>query len=299
MSDAGIATWNVKYFYNSVRPVTAIGQYKPNEVLSDGSLAKDWRPYLPTPPFPDIPSGHSAFSSSANYIFNQSFDSNYFDFSVTLADDDSVYSVDGFDGIPGIGDEVTISAVYFTGAAAQAGDSRIYGGIHLKDGDLQGQIIGYITGSQVLQKIDSLEQGLSLEEVSSLPIQLFGTMKNDTLTGLSLEDFDEIPVQQLYAFDGEDVIVVKGDSLWEVYGGSGMDTFQFYETGFVSLRDYESMEEIELAPTIFQQGESLEDIQFSISANQDPFTDVFLNDRLLFTMDGYWDPENVNLSILA
>ena len=109
------------------------------------------------------------------------FESNYFDFSVTLADDDSVYSVDGFDGIPGIGDEVTISAVYFTGAAAQAGDSRIYGGIHLKDGDLQGQIIGYITGSQVLQKIDSLEQGLSLEEVSSLPIQSFGTMKNDTL----------------------------------------------------------------------------------------------------------------------
>ena len=119
-----------------------------------------------------------------------------------------------------------------------------------------------------------------------------------------MEDFDEIPVQQLYAFDGEDVIVVKGDSLWEVYGGSGMDTFQFYETGSVSLRDYESMEEIELAPTIFQKGESLADIQFTISANtisanNKLFTDVSLNDRLLFTMDGDWDPKNVSLSILA
>ncbi|ABI45999.1 vanadium-dependent haloperoxidase [Synechococcus sp. CC9311] len=298
LSDAGIATWNLKYSANTVRPITAIRQYKPDTVLSDGSLAGDWEPYLDTPPFPDIASGHSAFSSSANYIFNQSFESNYFDFSVTLADDDSVYSVDGFDGIPGVGDDVTIQAVYFTGAAAQAGDSRIYGGIHLKDGDLKGQIIGYITGLKVSRKIDSLEQGISLEELSSLPVQSFGTMKSDILTGLSMEDFDEISVHQLYAFDGDDTLIAKGESLWQLYGGSGMDTFQLFETGSVSLRDYERMEEIELASTIFQQGESIDDIQFTISATG-PFTDVSINDRLLFVMDGYWISDDVSVSILA
>ena len=309
MFDAGIATWKLKYQADSVRPTTAIQQYMPEKVLSDGSLAKDWEAFLPIPAFPDIASGHSSFSSAANFIFIESFNSNVFDFSVTLEDDDSQYSENGFDGMPGPGPDIVIRATYFTEAAAQAGESRLLGGIHLPEGDLQGRMIGIKSAAFVNQKINSLEQGISLEEVSSLPIQSFGTMKNDTLTGISLEDFDEIPVQQLYAFDGEDVIVVKGDSLWEVYGGSGMDTFQFYETGSVSLRDYESMEEIELAPTIFQKGESLADIQFTISANtisantisanNKLFTDVSLNDRLLFTMDGDWDPKNVSLSILA
>ena len=200
--------------------------------------------------------------------------------------------------MPGSGEDIVISAVFFSEASAQAGISRLYGGIHAADGDLQGQIIGNRAGPKVSQKIDSLEQGLSLEEVSSLPFQSFGTMVDDILTGLPSEDFDANSVQQVYAFGGDDTLMAKGESLWELYGGFGTDTFQIYETGLVSVRDYESMEKIELVETIFQPGESIDDIQFIISATE-PFTDVSLNDRLLFKLDGYWNSENVNLSMLV
>ena len=123
-------------------------------------------------------------------------------------------------------------------------------------------------------------------------------MVDDILTGLPTEDFDANSVQQLYAFGGDDTLMAKGESLWELYGGFGTDTFQIYETGLVSVRDYESMEKIELVETIFQPGESIDDIQFIISATE-PFTDVSLNDRLLFKLDGYWNSENVNLSMLV
>lgn len=298
MFDAGIATWATKYQYQSVRPGTYVPQYEPDTVLSDGTLASEWKPYLETPSFPDTPSGHSAFSSAANYFLIDYFGSNYFDFTVILKDDDSIYSVNGFDGMPGSGDDIVISATFFSEASAQAGISRLYGGIHAADGDLRGQLIGNKTGLKVSQKIDSLEQGLSLEEVSSLQSQSFGTMGDNILTGLSSEAFDANSVQQVYGFSGDDTLMAKGESLWELYGGFGMDTFQIYETGLVSVRDYESMEKIELAETILQPGESIDDIQFLISATE-PFTDVSLNDRLLLTLDGYWNSENVNLLMLA
>ena len=64
------------------------------------------------------------------------------------------------------------------------------------------------------------------------------------------------------------------------------------------MRDYESMEEIELAPAFFEAGETIGDIQFNISATE-PFTEVSINDRSLFKMDGYWISDDVSLSILA
>jgi hypothetical protein len=298
MFDSGIVVWETKYVYQSVRPGTSIPQYKPNTVLSDGTLASEWNPYLSTPPFPDIASGHSAFSSAANYFLIDHFGSNYYDFTVTLKDDDSIYSVNGFDGMPGSGDDIVISATYFSEASAQAGISRIYGGIHAADGDLQGQLIGNRSGSKVSQKIDSLLKGLPLEEVSALPIQSFGTMVDDILTGLPSESFDANSVQQLYAFGGDDTLIAKGESLWQLYGGFGKDTFQIYETGSVSLRDYESMEKIELDAAIFESSETIGDIQFNISATE-PFTEVSINDRSLFKMDGYWISDDVSLSILA
>ena len=298
MFDAGIATWKLKYLADSVRPTTVIQQYMPEQVLSDGSLAKDWESYLPVPAFQDIASGHSSFSASANFIFIESFNSNVFDFSVTLEDDDSQYSENGFDGMPGIGSDIIIEATYFTEAADQGGESRIFGGIHMPEGDLKGRIIGTQSASLVLQKINSLEQGISVEEVGPLPSLEFGTMGNDILTGLTSEAFDEKSVQQLYAFNGDDTLIAEGNSLWHLYGGSGQDTFKIYETGSVIVRDYESMEEIELAPALFEAGGTIGDIQFNISATE-PFTYVSLDERLLFTMDGSWGLDDVNISILV
>ena len=298
MYDAGIATWATKYKYDSVRPVTAIRQYEPDTVLTDGTLASAWNSYLPTPRFPDVPSGHSSFGSSANYFLIDFFGSNYFDFTATLKDDDSQYSVNGFDGMPGSGEDIVISSTYFSEAAAQGGMSRLYGGIHLKDGDLKGQVIGNKVGSVISQKINSLEHGLLPEEVDPRPNQMFGTMDSDILTGLPSDDVSLSQIQQLYAFGGEDTITVRGGSQWQVYGGSGIDTFRFYETESLMLRDYQAMEMIELSQGIFQPGETIDDIQFIISSIE-PFTDVSLNGRLLFTMDGSWGLDDVNLSTFA
>jgi vanadium-dependent haloperoxidase-like protein len=76
--DAGIAAWDAKRTYDSVRPVTAIpllfrgttirtwGGPGKGTVEMDGS---QWIPYqavtFPTPPFPDYVSGHSTYSAAA------------------------------------------------------------------------------------------------------------------------------------------------------------------------------------------------------------------------------------------
>jgi len=53
--DAGIAAWDAKYAYRTVRPVTVIRK----------GAAPQWLPSLVTPPFPSYVSGHSVFSSAA------------------------------------------------------------------------------------------------------------------------------------------------------------------------------------------------------------------------------------------
>ena len=74
MFDAGIAAWDAKRAYDSVRPVTAIpllfrgkkirawGAPGRGTVEMDGS---QWIPYhpttFPTPPFPEFVSGHSTY----------------------------------------------------------------------------------------------------------------------------------------------------------------------------------------------------------------------------------------------
>ena len=56
-ADAFIAVWDDKAFWGFWRPITAI-----REALSDGNPDTaprgDWLPLLPTPPYPDHPSGH-------------------------------------------------------------------------------------------------------------------------------------------------------------------------------------------------------------------------------------------------
>jgi PAP2 superfamily len=63
--DAFIATWDAKYTYWSMRPVTAIRERPtilgtPNPLYDPG-----WLPNLVTPPFPAYTSGHSAESAAA------------------------------------------------------------------------------------------------------------------------------------------------------------------------------------------------------------------------------------------
>lgn len=130
LADAGITSWDAKYHYNYWRPIDAIRALP--QAARDNTV--EWVPLLTTPPFPSYTSGHSTFSGAAAQLLTQVFGEN-FAFTSTM---DSSHPVD----LP-----VKRSFTSFHQAAAEAGMSRIYGGIHF-DFD---NTTGLLSGSQVAQ----------------------------------------------------------------------------------------------------------------------------------------------------
>jgi len=150
MLDAGIAAWDAKRTYDSVRPVTAIELlFKGKKIRAWGGPGKgtvemdgaQWVPYepttFPTPPFPDYVSGHSTYSAAAARILALWTRSDRFADSVTLSKGSSKIE-------PGLTphESVTLQWETFTEAADEAGTSRRYGGIHFKRSDLAGRALG-------------------------------------------------------------------------------------------------------------------------------------------------------------
>ncbi len=164
--DAGIATWEAKYAYDYIRPQSAIRDLYFDETVSawggvnQGTqqiLGQEWQPYqnvtFVTPPFPEYVSGHSTFSmAAANTIASFVGSNQYYD-GTSLSN----YDLDGVDGIDLLGQFVTSELSFedfgagppvvlqwdtLTDAALEAGASRIYGGIHIQDGNLNGLEVG-------------------------------------------------------------------------------------------------------------------------------------------------------------
>ncbi|PSB30088.1 DUF6851 domain-containing protein [Chlorogloea sp. CCALA 695] len=130
--DTSIAVWDTKRVYDSERPVTAI------RYLID----EDWQSYIPTPPFPEYVSGHSAFSATGAEILKLFTGSDAFSASYTQLAGSSL--------IPnrlGPATDITLSWDTFSAAAEEAGISRRYGGIHFEDGDLAGRAMGRQVGT--------------------------------------------------------------------------------------------------------------------------------------------------------
>ena len=165
--DAGIAAWDGKRAFDSVRPVTAVsyqfqgqtirswgGPYK-GTVMMDGS---QWIPYqpstFPTPPFPEYISGHSTFSAAAATVLRLWTGSDTFGDSVTFALGSSTIEPGATPSAP-----VTLQWDTFTEAANEAGISRRYGGIHFLGGDLVGRFIGSLVGRQVFAKAQTYFDG--------------------------------------------------------------------------------------------------------------------------------------------
>jgi hypothetical protein len=141
--DAGIACWDCKRAYDSVRPITAVhylysgqqitawGGYNQGTQSIDGS---QWLPYqetnVVTPNFPEYVSGHSTFSATGAYILQQFTGSDTFGSSYTATPGSSLIE-------PGFAPStsVTLSWPTYSSAAAEAGISRQYGGIHFNQGD--------------------------------------------------------------------------------------------------------------------------------------------------------------------
>ena len=125
LADAAIAAWNMKFEYYLWRPVTAIREA---DLDGNAKTQKDvsWEPLINTPPFPGYVSGHSTFSSSAATLLKLFFGT------------DKVAFTTSSDGLPG----VSRPFHSFSDAAAEAGQSRIYGGIHFDFDDKDGQKAG-------------------------------------------------------------------------------------------------------------------------------------------------------------
>ena len=133
-ADAAIAAWDAKYAYAAWRPITAIGEAAASgntEVTPD----REWKPLLPTPPFPEYISGHSAFSAAAAAVLARFFGGDRMAFSARSDTPELRAVVRRFTS--------------FSAAAEEAGMSRIYGGIHFHFSHLDGLAVGDAVGRYV------------------------------------------------------------------------------------------------------------------------------------------------------
>ncbi|MAR05478.1 MAG: hypothetical protein CL862_00005, partial [Cyanobium sp. NAT70] len=177
--DTGIAVWDAKYAHDFVRPQTAIRYlYQDQEIPSWGGpnqgtqlISGDrWQPYqdvtFVTPAFPEYTSGHSGFSFAAATVLEKFTGSDVLFDGVSRGAQD----FDG-DGEPDLigswstdeltfenydGDPITLQWNSVWDAAAEAGRSRLYGGIHIQDGDLRGREMGQQVAEHVWEKTESL-----------------------------------------------------------------------------------------------------------------------------------------------
>lgn len=163
MFDAGICCWENKYFYDYVRPVTAIRNLGNIEITAWGGpgkgtqpmLASQWHPYQkisePTPPFPEYGSGHSTFGSAWAESMRRFTGSDEFGGEVTI------HQL-AFEGIT-LDPPIVLHWDTFTQAAQEAGISRLYGGIHFRDGNINAQNQGKWIGASCWTKANQLFQG--------------------------------------------------------------------------------------------------------------------------------------------
>jgi membrane-associated phospholipid phosphatase len=143
MADAGIAAWTAKYSYDLWRPVDAIrrGDTDGNDATA---VDPSWTPLLRTPPFPSYISGHSSFSGAAESVLAAAFGANlHF---TTRADGHT-----GFTQRP-LSDSLITTRSFdsFAEAADEAGQSRVYGGIHYQFDNQAGLAMGRQIGTFVI-----------------------------------------------------------------------------------------------------------------------------------------------------
>jgi membrane-associated phospholipid phosphatase len=132
LADAGVLCWDSKYQYHFWRPIHAI-----RKAGITGNLAtrpqRNWMPLITTPPFPSYTSGHSTFSGAAAAVLRIYFGTDHVPFT------DTSESWRGG----------TRSFSRFSQAAAEAGQSRIYGGIHWQFDNTEGLASGRRLGEYV------------------------------------------------------------------------------------------------------------------------------------------------------
>jgi hypothetical protein len=122
LAEVSVHCWANKYDHLVLRP-TQVARL---------AGKKNWVSFLETPPHPEYPSGHSSFSAAAAEVL----ESWAAEFGMRLGAPGSVRITS--EDLPG----VTRKFRGFREAAAEAGMSRVYGGIHFLWSDSEGQKLG-------------------------------------------------------------------------------------------------------------------------------------------------------------
>jgi hypothetical protein len=154
-SDAFIACWEAKRFYDSSRPWTLIRHYYKGQKIQGylgpckgfGTIpAEQWHPYSPetfiTPPFPGYPSGHSTVSAACAKMLELFSGSDRFEcierrkagmLTEETCDSGRMQAIDGVLAKLEPGQEMCELGIdTFTACAEMAGISRVMGGYHIQ-----------------------------------------------------------------------------------------------------------------------------------------------------------------------
>lgn len=127
LSDAFISTWDAKYHFNVIRPVTYIQEY----------IDSSWMSFIETPPFPEWTSGHSTISAAAASVLTSVFGDKF-----AYTDWTEAYL-----GYP-IRDFTS-----FRQAAEEVSWSRVWGGIHYLQSCMIGMDLGWKIGDYVVANV--------------------------------------------------------------------------------------------------------------------------------------------------
>ncbi|KAF4613439.1 hypothetical protein G7Y89_g15448 [Cudoniella acicularis] len=144
LSNAAIATWDSKYFYNAWRPVTAIRH--PTIFLASGTSVTNttWEPLLiPTPNHQDYLSTHAAFAGAAAAVL-RAYNNGSDVVDVTISSNVTLDNV----GV------VSRRVISLSEMAKDVGDSRVFGGIHFNFSCEQGVKTGDWVARETLKNFD-------------------------------------------------------------------------------------------------------------------------------------------------
>lgn len=126
LHDAFLNCWTWKYRFNLLRPITYVRRY----------IDPAWNTFINTPQFPEYSSGHSVASPAAAAVLTAQLGS--------FAFTDNSHAPRGLPAR---------SFASFRDAAAEAAQSRLYGGIHYPMAIAEGLVQGEAVGATVLSRI--------------------------------------------------------------------------------------------------------------------------------------------------
>ena len=120
LADAQIACWDSKYYYNFLRPITAI-RLGDQDGNPDTVIDSSWQPLINTPNFPEYPSGHADISGAISHMLQLFFASDELSFQMTTTNALAVQKTRAF--------------TRFSQAEQEVVDARVYVGIHYRNSD--------------------------------------------------------------------------------------------------------------------------------------------------------------------